>query len=63
MSGGLEDATKQLQLEVQAMPKQDRQRLLKEAGVSVEIGTTQALAIKADPAIPWYRIRILRKYA
>ena len=51
MSGGLEDATKQLQLEVQAMPKQDRQRLLKEAGVSVEIGATQALAIKADLAI------------
>ena len=37
-------------------------KLLAEAGVAVEIDTTPALAIKADLAIPWYRIRILRKY-
>ena len=62
LSGGTEDARRQLQLEVRAVPKQDRQRLLAEVGVTVEIDTTQALAIKADLAIPWYRIQILRKY-
>jgi hypothetical protein len=45
------------------VPKEDRQQLLAEAGVTVEIDTTQALAIKADLAIPWYRIRIQKMLA
>ena len=63
MSGGTEDARRQLQLEVRAVHKQHRQRLLAEAGVAVEVDTTQALAIKADLAITWYCIRILSKIA
>ena len=62
LSGGVDDARKQLQFELRGVPKEDRQQLLAEAGMTVEIDATQALAIKADLAIPWYRIRILRKY-
>ena len=61
ISGGSDDSRKQLQAEVRAMPKEERQKLLSEAGVGVEMNATQALAIKADLAIPWYRIRVLRR--
>ena len=61
ISGGSEDSRKQMQAEVRAMPKEERQKLLSEAGGGVEINATQALAIKADLDIPWYRIRVLRR--
>ena len=55
ISGGSEESQKQMQIEVRAIPKQERQKLLSEAGVGVEMTASQALAIKADLAIPWYR--------
>ena len=61
ISGGSSSAHKQLQMEVGALPKDQRQELLTNAGVGVEIDATQALAIKANLAIPWYRLRILRR--
>ncbi len=61
ISGGSDGAQKQLQLEVRALPKDQRQKLLTDAGVGVAIDATQALAIKADLAIPWYRLRVLRR--
>ena len=61
VSGGGEDARRQLQAEVRAMPREERQKLLSEAGIGVEMTASQALAIKADLAIPWYRIRVLRR--
>ena len=62
ISGGREGASRQLELEVRALSKEDRQKLLEEAGFGVEMDATQVLAIKADLAIPWYRLRILRRY-
>ena len=62
ISGGNEDAQKLLQAEVRAIPTKERQELLSEAGIGVEMNATQALAIKADLAMPWYRIRVLRRY-
>lgn len=62
ISGGRDGASRQLQVEVKAMPKEDRQKLLEEAGFGIEMDATQVLAIKADLAIPWYRLRILRRY-
>ena len=56
-----EEAQGQLGLEVRALPKQERQEILSKAGVIMEIEETQALAIKADLSIPWYRLRILRR--
>ena len=60
LSGGAEDMALQLGLEVRALTKEDRQKLLADAGVKLEIDATQSLAIKAELAIPWYRLRILR---
>ncbi len=53
ISGGRDDERKQLK--VRAMPE-ERQKLLTEAGVGVEMDTTQVLPIKADLAIPWYHL-------
>jgi len=63
ISGGSEDSQKQLQVEVRVIPKEERQKLLSETGVGVEMSASQALGIKADLAIPWYRLRVLRRCA
>ncbi len=46
-----------------ALPKDQRQKMLTDAGVGVEMDATQVLATKADLAIPWYRLRVLRSCA
>ena len=61
VSGGGEDVRRQLQAEVRAMPRKERQKLLSEAGIGVEMNASQALAINAELAIPWYRIQVLRR--
>ena len=61
MSGGALEAQGQFSMELKALPSEERQKLLREAGVAVEIDATQALVIKADLSIPWYRLRILRR--
>ena len=52
MSGGALEAQGQFSMELKALPSEERQKLLREAGVGVEIDATQALAIKADLSIP-----------
>ena len=59
MSGGSEGSHQQLSLEVRALSREDRQKLLGEAGVTVTLDATQSLAIKSELALPWYRLRIL----
>ena len=61
MSGTTGDAYTQLRLEVKALSKEDRQKLLISAGVTASLVATQALAIKSELALPWYRLRILHK--
>ena len=39
-----------------------KQELLHNAGVQMEMQPMQRLAIKSMLAIPWYRLRILRRY-
>ena len=48
ISGGSEGTQKQLQAEVRVIPKEERQKLLSEAGVEVKMNASQTLAIKAD---------------
>ena len=45
VSGGGEDARRQLPAEVRAMPREKRQKLLSKAGIGVKINASQALAI------------------
>ena len=61
ISGGSEDALTQFRMEVKALPSDERLALLKEAGITTSIDATQSLAIKAELALPWYRLRILRR--
>ena len=54
----------QLQYEVKALTKEDRQSLLEQALVQsshITISANNVLAMKADLMIPWNRLRHLRK--
>lgn len=43
-------------------PQEDREAALKEAGLRIEIRPNHALAMKADPALPWAKMRAISKY-
>ena len=62
VSGGEPSAL--LQSEVLSLSDKERKSLLKEAGISdeIKIGPAEALAIKVGIAIPWYQIRLLRRF-
>eukprot|EP00731_Ephydatia_muelleri_P011193 Em0006g87a len=53
-----------LQNEVLSLGDEQRRALLKEAGISdeIKIGPAEVLAIKVGLAIPWNKIRILRRW-
>lgn len=59
VSGG--EAVTQLQSEIRCLSKDERQQLLGEAGLPVVIPTEQALAIKADLALSWNKLRVVRR--
>ena len=63
ISGGEPSAL--LQSEVLSLSDEERKSLLKEAGISdeIKIGSAEVLAIKVGLAIPWNKIRLLRRYA
>ena len=61
VSGGVEEAEVMVKMEVMALTREDRQKLLTQASIGIHIDATQALAIKSGLSLPWYRIRILRR--
>ena len=56
-----EDSFIQFQSEVRCLSRSQRQEVLKGAHLPVIIPTDQALAMKADLAIPWAKLRIIRR--
>ena len=48
--------------EIRVLSVEKKQELLHSAGVQMEMLPMQGLAIKCMLAIPWYRLRILRRY-
>ena len=50
-----------MKIEVMALTREDRQKLLTEAGIGIHINATKALAVKFGLSLPWYKIRILRR--
>ena len=60
-SGG--DQAFQLGREVKACTMEEREHILQETqhGFKVLVPTTQALAMKADLGIPWYKLRAIRR--
>ena len=60
ISGSSGDAEAQLCVEIRTLHKEERQALLREAGIKSCLSATESLAIKAELALPWYRLRVLR---
>ena len=51
----------QLRSEIRCLSKEERQDLLRSAGLPVVIPPDHALAIKADLSIPWSKLRVIRR--
>ncbi len=60
ISGGAPEIL--LQREIGTLSREERQDLLKKAGVTLEIPAGQGLAMKADLALPWNKLRDVRRY-
>ncbi len=58
-SGG--DSSSQLAAELHSLSQHDREDLLHQVQLPLVIPTEHALAMKADLAIPWTKLRILRR--
>lgn len=59
ISGG--DLTCQLQSELHCLSRDERQQLLKDSGLTLDVSAEQGLAMKADLALPWNQLRIIRR--
>ena len=59
VSGG--DVSVQMRSELQALSKNDREELLREANLPVQIPPDHALALKADLALPWVKMRVISR--
>ena len=55
------DSQAQLQAEVKGLPAEDRMKLLSSAGITLDIPPEKGLAMKADLAIPWNKLRTIRR--
>ena len=51
----------QLEDEVAALSREQRQRLLTSEDFRVEISAEDSLAMKADLVLPWNKIRVMRR--
>ena len=47
--------------ELRALPKIERQRLLREVALPIEIPADHTLAMKANLSISWNKLRVLRR--
>ena len=62
LSGGKQGAHRQLVDELNATDYEERQKILKEAGITPEISPGEGLAMKAELALPWRKLQHLRRY-
>ena len=59
-SGG--ESSAQLKAEIRFLTTEQREELLQQAQLPVVIPTDHALAMKADLALPWNKLRVIRRY-
>ena len=59
-SGG--ESSAQLKAEIRSLTTEQREELLQRAQLPVVIPTDHALAVKADLALPWNKLRVIRRY-
>ena len=62
VSGSKSGARRQLADELKHTSREERQSLLKLANITPEIPAGEGLAMKAELAIPWNKLRHLRRY-
>ena len=60
MSGG--DDSVQLQSELKCLTQEERKKVLADAHLPIAIPINHSLAMKADLALPWAKLRILNRY-
>ena len=56
------DEQQQLRDEMKILPKDERDKLTKDANFSVYVPPEQGLAMKADMSLPWNKLRMMRRY-
>ena len=56
------DSSEQLQHELRRMGKEERQHLLRREGITINIPPEAGVAMKADLAIPWTKLRVIKRY-
>lgn len=61
------DSTAQLAHELHATQRRDREQLLDEikraeGNILIQVPVQSSLAMKADLNIPWYKLRMIRRY-
>ena len=56
-----DDPTILLREEIRSLSKNEKNNLLKDAGITLDISPEQGLAIKADLTLPWNNIRMIRR--
>ncbi|KAL5482018.1 hypothetical protein EMCRGX_G022297 [Ephydatia muelleri] len=62
LSAGPMDSDILLQDEIRALTKEEKQQLLHDAGITVDVQPIHELAMKSMLGILWYRLRILRRW-
>lgn len=55
------DSSVQMGTEIRVLPKDERERIMKEANFTVTIPPEQGLAMKANLNIPWNKLRTMRR--
>ena len=56
------DSQAQLRTEVRGLPSEERRKPLTSAGITLDIPPEKGLAMKADLAIPWNKLRTICRY-
>jgi len=63
LSAGAEDADMLFEDELRCLSEERKEKILHDAGITINIPPKQGLAIKSMLGIPWYRLRILNRLA
>ena len=58
---GGDDSSLILHQELRSLTKEEQGKLLLDAGLTIDIPPEQGLAMKADLAIPWNKLRVIRR--
>ena len=55
--GGVQNTEKQQETEIKMMGKEQRQKILREAGITLEVTAEDGIAMKTELGVTWNKIR------